>query len=242
MQKFLFFILVVLSANWAAAQQGTIDYKMTMSGVGKGTASTSTMSFSGGKVRVETNINMQGFSHKQVMLMLPNKPNTVTMLDAAAKTYSEISTNSTAKDAGLGKTSVKIVGKEKIQNLNCTHVVMTIGNRPMDIWTTKDIAGYENMLNYWKSSISGGNDQLYNELKKAGAEGFVVKTQIKNPEGGVTMELVKYDAKPVAASAFEIPAGYQKGSSLDPEKMKTMSPAERKKMLEEMMKKYDKKQ
>jgi hypothetical protein len=109
----------------------------------------------------------------------------------------------------------------------------------MDMWTTKDISGYENMLAYWKSSISGGNDQMYTELKKAGAEGFVVKMQIP---GSMTMELVKYDAKPVSASVFTIPAGYKKGTSMDPEKMKNMTPAERRKAMEEMMKQYGGKQ
>ena len=107
------------------------------------------------------------------------------------------------------------------------------------MWTTKDISGYENMLAYWKSSISGGNDQMYTELKKAGAEGFVVKMQIP---GSMTMELVKYDAKPVSTSVFAIPAGYKKGASVDPEKMKNMTPAERRKAMEEMMKQYGGKQ
>ncbi len=218
------------------AQQGTLEYKMTMSrGQENGMVSTSKMMFSGSKIRVETNMAIAGTKIKQAMLMLPEKPNVITMLDENAKTYREVSTGQKTMD----KVTLKVVGKEKIQNFNCTHVIVTVQNRPMDMWTTKDISGYENMLAYWKSSISGGNDQMYTELKKAGAEGFVVKMQIP---GSMTMELVKYDAKPVSTSVFAIPAGYKKGASVDPEKMKNMTPAERRKAMEEMMKQYGGKQ
>ncbi len=235
-------VFVLLGTMSAQAQQGTLEYKMTMSGGGQNNVSNSKMLFSNGKIRMETALNMPGFTHRQVMLMLPDKPNTMIMLNEASKTYTEVNTKSAAKSTDMGKVSVKMVGKEKLQNLNCTHVVVTMSNRPMDIWTTKDIAGYEGMMGYWKSSMGGGNDQMYNELKKAGAEGFVVKTQMKNPEGGMTMELVKYDTKPVAATVFNIPSDYKKGTSFDPEKMKNMTPEQRRKAMEEMMKQYGGKQ
>ncbi len=242
MKQLLITMIAVLGAISAHAQQGTIEYKMTMSGQGQSNVSTSKMQFASGKVRLETNLAMPGMSHKQVMLMLPDKPNTMIMLNEASQTYTEVTTKSAANDPNAAKVTVKVIGKEKLQNLNCTHIVVTMSNRPMDMWTTKDIAGYEGMMGYWKSSMSGGNDQMYNELKKAGAEGFVVKTQLKNPEGGMTMELVKYDTKPVSSAIFAIPSNYKKGTSIDPDKIKNMSPAERRKAMEEMMKQYGGKQ
>ncbi|WP_298349083.1 DUF4412 domain-containing protein [Runella sp.] len=236
MKQLLILSLSILITLSAVAQQGTLEYKMILSrGQEKGMVSASKMMFSGTKIRVETNMAIAGTTIKQAMLMLPEKPNVITMLDESSKTYREVSTGQKTMD----KVTLKVVGKEKIQNFNCTHVIVTTQNRPMDMWTTKDISGYENMLAYWKSSISGGNDQMYTELKKAGAEGFVVKMQIP---GSMTMELVKYDAKPVSASVFTIPAGYKKGTSMDPEKMKNMTPAERRKAMEEMMKQYGGKQ
>lgn len=226
----LFFTLGVM------AQQGTLEYKMTLSrGQENGMVSTSKMMFSGSKIRVETNMAIAGTTIKQAMLMLPEKPNVITMLDENSKTYREVNTGQKTMD----KVTLKVVGKEKIQNFNCTHVIVTTQNRPMDMWTTKDISGYENMMAYLKSGIAGGNDQMYTELKKAGTEGFVVKMQIP---GSMTMELVKYDAKPVPASVFTIPAAYKKGASVDPAKMKNMTPAERRKVMEEMMKQYGGKQ
>jgi len=236
MKQLLILGLSLLFTFGGMAQQGTLEYKMTLSqGQEKGMVSTSKMMFSGSKIRVETNMAIAGTTIKQAMLMLPEKPNVITMLDENTKTYREVSTAQKTMD----KVTLKVVGKEKIQNFNCSHVIVTVQNRPMDMWTTKDISGYENMLAYWKSSISGGNDQMYTELKKAGADGFVVKMQIP---GSMTMELVKHDAKPVSASVFTIPAGYKKGASVDPEKMKNMTPAERRKAMEEMMKQYGGKQ
>jgi hypothetical protein len=236
MKQLLILGLGMLITLSAVAQQGTLEYKMTLSGgQGQGMTSSSKMMFSGSKVRVETNMAIAGTTIKQAMLMLPEKPNVITMLDEKAKTYREVSTGQKTMD----KVTLKVVGKEKIQNFNCTHVIVTTQNRPMDMWTTKDISGYENMMAYLKSSIGGGNDQMYTELKKAGADGFVVKMQIP---GSMTMELVKYDAKPVPASTFTVPAEYKKGAAIDPEKMKNMTPAERRKAMEEMMKQYGGKQ
>lgn len=236
MKQLLILGLGMLITLSAVAQQGTLEYKMTLSrGQEQGMVSTSKMMFSGSKIRVETNMAITGTTIKQAMLMLPEKPNVIIMLDEKAKTYREVSTGQKTMD----KVALKVVGKEKIQNFNCTHVIVTTQNRPMDMWTTKDISGYENMMAYLKSGIAGGNDQMYSELKKAGAEGFVVKMQIP---GSMTMELVKYDAKPVSASVFTIPEGYKKGAAVDPGKMKNMTPAERRKAMEEMMKQYGGKQ
>lgn len=95
------------------AQQGTLEYKMTMSrGQENGMVSTSKMMFSGSKIRVETNMAIAGTKIKQAMLMLPEKPNVMTMLDENAKTYREVSTGQKTMD----KVTLKVVGKEKIQN------------------------------------------------------------------------------------------------------------------------------
>jgi hypothetical protein len=237
MKKIMILALNLLVVTGVWAQQGTLEYKMTMAGKGQGSGmlSESKMMFSGNKVRVEARINVGGASIHQVMLMVPEKPNVITLLEETSKTYRELSTSQKTMD----KVALKVVGKEKILSFNCIHVVVTVQNRPMDLWTTKDISGYENMLAYWKSGLSSGNAQVFNELKKAGADGFVVKMQIP---GSMTMELVKHDSKPVAASVFDIPAGYKKGASIDPEKMKNMTPAERRKVMEEMMKQYGGKQ
>ena len=212
MKRTLLLLTACLFSAFTYAQQGTIEYKTTIAGGPKPMTSTSTMSFSNGNIRIEAAIPIPGAAKpmKQTMLMLAKQPNTIYTLNDASQTYTESSTEKAAKTTPT-KATVKIVGKEKIQGLNCTHVLVNMGKMTMDMWTTKDIAGYEKMLSYWKSASNMGGDNLYSELKKSGAEGFVVRTKNGSVGGGMTMELISYDPKPVAASLFDIPKGYKKG-------------------------------
>lgn len=243
MKRTLLLLYTGLLSVTTYAQQGTIEYQTTISGGPQPMTSNSTMSFSNGNIRIEASIPIPGAAKpmKQTMLMLANKPNTVYMLNDASQTYTESSTEKPAKTDPI-KPTVKIIGKEKIQGLNCTHALVNMGKMTMDVWTTKDIAGYEKMLSYWKTARNMGGDDLYNELKKSGADGFFVRLKNSSVSGGMTMELVSYNPKPVSAALFEIPKGYKKGASFDPEKMKNMSPAERQKLMQEMMKQYGQKQ
>lgn len=237
MKRTLLFLYTCLLAVTASAQQGTLEYQTTISGGPQPMTTSSTMYFLNGDIRIDMAIPLPGGSTpmKQTMLMLGKQPNTVFMLNSRNQTYTEASTGKSGSIPTV-KPTVKVVGKETIVGMNCTHSVVTMGKTIMDIWTTKDITGYDKMQSYWKSNQPIGGENLYQELKKAGAEGFVVRTQNKAVKGGITMELVRYDPRPVASSLFEIPKGYKKGASFDPEKMKNMSPAERQKLMQEMMK------
>jgi hypothetical protein len=113
MKQLLILSLSILITLSAVAQQGTLEYKMILSrGQEKGMVSASKMMFSGTKIRVETNMAIAGTTIKQAMLMLPEKPNVITMLDESSKTYREVSTGQKTMD----KVTLKVVGKEKIQN------------------------------------------------------------------------------------------------------------------------------
>src|SRR5262249_46006867 len=87
-------------------------------------------------------------------------------------------------------------------------------------------------------------------LKEAGVEGFLAKMISRDPKTGApatTMELVKAEKRPVAASMFEIPAGYKKQAGslgmqpLPQEHQDTINKAmerltpEQRKMLENLM-------
>lgn len=238
MKQILLFIIASLLTVATYAQQGVLEYQTTISGGPQPIATASTMYFLNGNIRNEVAIALPGGARpmKQTMLMLTKHPNMVYMLHDATKTYTETSTEQIGKHP-QPKLTVKIIGKEMILGLNCVHASVDMGKTTMDIWTTKDIPGYEKMLSYWKSNPNVGGENLYNELKNKGAAGFVVRTKNNMAKGGMTMELVRYDPRPAAASLFEIPQGYKKGASFDSEKMKNMSPAERQKLMQQMMKK-----
>jgi hypothetical protein len=231
MKKLLFLVPALLLNAFAWAQQGTVEYKMTMSQGNESRTTNSTMYFSNGNVRTDINVPMPGASKpmKQSILMLASTPGTVYSLNDASKTYNETSTAQTPK-TNPGSVTVKVVGKEKVQNLNCTHAVVTFDRGSMDIWTSKDIPGYEKLLSYWRANSNFGGDNMFTELKKSGAEGFFVR--MKN--AGITTELVRYDTKPVDASLFEIPKDYKKRDHKSA--YGSMTPAERQKLLESFKK------
>ena len=242
--KQLFSVLTALFYSVCAfAQQGTIQYKITLGNSEKAITSTSTMYFLNGSTRVEANIPMPGSGKpiKQTVLMPASKPNVMYNLDDANKSYTETTVSPSAtKDV---KATVKVLGTETIQGLSCKHLSVTMDKTNMEVWTTKDIPGYEKMMSYWRSNPAMSSNSFYNELKKNNAEGFFVKTKTNGMRGGsMVMEMVSYNTKPVAASLFSIPAGYKKEAGFDPAAMEKMSPAERQKMVEQMMQKYAPKQ
>ncbi|WP_234733726.1 DUF4412 domain-containing protein [Tellurirhabdus bombi] len=243
MKKISFLLIALLLAPFVQAQQGSVEYKISMKSGNQNINSSSVMYFSNGNVRTEMSIPLPGAPKpiKQTMLLLTSKPNTVYLLNEATKTYTENATN-TASKTNPGKITVKVLGKEKIQNMNCTHAVVTTDKGNVEVWTTKEIPGYEKLISYWSSSKNFGVDNMYSELKKNDAEGFFVRMQNNAAPGGMVMDLVRYDTKAIPASQFEIPKDFKKGMSYDPEKMKNMSPAERQKAVEEMMKQYGLKQ
>lgn len=232
MKTILLLLPSFLLTTFTRAQQGTFDYKLTMAPNGQSRTSTSTLYFLNGNIRTDINITLPGMSKliKQSMLILEKTPKTVYILNESSRTYSETSTDY-GKTAPSGKVTVKVVGQEIIQKLNCTHSVVTSANGTMNVWTTRDIPGYEKLLSYWSSNKSFGSDNVLNALKKSGVDGFFVR--MKN--AAMTMDLVRYDTRPVAASLFEIPKDYKK-RAFDPSALNNLTPAERKKMMEAFQK------
>ncbi|GAA4409963.1 hypothetical protein GCM10023187_34000 [Nibrella viscosa] len=226
------------------AQQGTVEYKTTMMGGPQAVSSTSTMYYAKGNVRTEINVALPGVSRsmKQTILLLANKPNTLYMLNEANRTYSETSLKDAEKATGAQNITVTVIGKEKIKNLNTTHAEVKIGQGTMDVWTTKEIPGYADMQALMRANRSMGNANLYEELKKKGADGFFVRMATSTGRGEMLMELERYDTKPVAASLFQIPSDYKKVDAPDPAGMMNMSPAERQKFMQEMQKRQKSRQ
>ncbi len=242
--KNLILVCCLLLTRSAWAQQGTIEYKMTLgNGGAQGMTSSSTLYFANGNVRTDATMALPGATRpiKQSVLMLKSNPKTMVTLNEANHTYTETEMN-TVNSTTNGKTTVKILGKETVQNLPCTHVLLSFAKGGMEVWTTKAIPGYESLASFWKTSRNFGSSDVYSELVKNGADGFFVKMKSPGDKGGMNMELVRYDPRPVSAALFIIPKGYQKTEGFDPEKMKNMSPAERQKLMQEMMKQYGGKQ
>lgn len=188
--------------------------------------------------RIENDMNIPGMgSRKTVMLMLKSNPGIVYQLDLEKKSYTEIKSDGDENQNNEAYT-VEIIGKEKVAGYNCTHANVKSKESNFEVWTTKEIPDYQELLKtpYIKNSTKGANKSFMSgEL-----EGMMVRMKNANKNESFTMELVKFEKGNFPANMFEIPAGYSKGMSLDPSKMQNMTPEERQKMMEELMKQYGK--
>lgn len=235
MKKALFLPMILILALTVSAQDMYLEYKMTGPLTG-----TTRMYTSAAGVRTEADMNMPAVGMiKNVVIMPASKPNTVITVDEKAKTYTETTTNSS--DLPAMRYEVKVVGKEKISQYNCVHAIVNLnGQLAMEMWTSKDIPGYKDLLKMAKASSAVGSEDLYKQLESKGATGMMVKMMTSAGANAMTMELVKVEKRTNPARLFSVPAGYSKGAAFDMNQIKNMTPAQRQKLLEDMQKKYAK--
>ena len=245
-------ILFIAFAAISIAQNGAMfEFKITST---QGATGSIKVYYSSPGCRTEMQINVPQFPNggfAKTSITKSDKPTTSYSIDDKSKTYTIIETKpATPTTTGNADDyTVKIVGKEKVGNYNCTHAIVTKGTQSNEFWTTTEITEFE------KYSKTRGNNKFmgtggeYNALVKNGAGGFMVKTLTNDPRGGIfTMELVKFEKKDLVASLFEVPADYTEMTgtptavpgmpNIDVNKIQNMTPEERAKYIEDMKKQY----
>jgi len=249
MKKLFYSILFFASSTIVAIAQNGAQLEYTISSASGASGSIKAM-FAAGNSRVEMQMiipQMPGGGFTRTSILKSNKPSTSYTLDDKTKTYTTSEISKTNNNASCDNCVLKIIGKEKIRNYNCTHATVTKGAETNEFWTTKDIAEFETYVNSNSGNKYMGTNGDYDALKKNGAEGLVVKSITKDTRGGVfTMELTKFEKKELAASFFEIPSDYKPSNSASPagapaidiNKLQNMTPEERQKYMEEMKKQY----
>jgi hypothetical protein len=239
MKKILAFLILTLSFTVIAKSQNSyyMEFKMEVGSGKEGIKNISKTWHNANASRIEMDMNIPGMGvKKNVMLMNKNNPGVIITLDDAKKSYTEIkSPNDTSN---YEKYTIEILGKEKVGIYNCTHAKIKSKDQVFEVWTTKEIDAYKELQKsaFLKNQTKGMNNAfLSGEL-----EGMMVKMKDASPKEAMSMELMKFEKGNFPQSMFEIPAGYTKGMSFDPSKMQNMSPEERQKMMEELMKQYGK--
>ena len=242
----LSFVLSTLFFTTYWAQNGAVfEFKITST---QGATGSVTANYSSLGSRVEMQINipqMPGAGFTRTSIIKSAKPSTVYMLDKKNKTYS-ITETPAQKTANADNCTVKIVGKEKVGNYNCTHAIVTKGKEVTDFWTTTEIADFENYIKSNTGNKYMGSSDDYAALSKNGAAGFIVKTiSRESREGEFTMELVKFEKKELNATLFEIPSDYKVSANpasmapkIDATQLQNMTPEERAKYIEDLKKQY----
>lgn len=252
--KRLAFILAagLLAASSLNAQNGAhIQMKTTStrtSGPNQKTNNSTTDIYVGTEgSRMEINMKMpeKDTTIKMVMLQLKSRPHVAISLDERTKTYTE-TTSSDTSSTDTSKYTVKVVGNEMVNGYACKHVTITDSWGSADEWLTTSI-DYNQYADYFRNDRSLRTSAKEKALTAAGVSGFPVKITRKTNYSSTVMELVSFKKETVDASMFKIPDGYTKREiptygTPGGKDYRNMTPEERKKYMEELMKQMQQKQ
>lgn len=246
---FSFLSLLLFSAVALAQSGASIEYKITSS---KGANGTMKVNFSELGSLSEFNMAAPQMPNSILVKSLHKKstPNVSYTINDNTKTYSETPYKDDYADEDTKTYLVKKLGEETVGGYKCIHAMITEGKETHEVWNTKEVAAYASYMETFKSNKQISTQKREAALKAAGCDGLMVKAIHKGsePEGNMTIELVKLEKKTFSKSDFEIPAGYTKGGSpastisgiKSQEEIMKMSPEERKKYIEELKKAYAK--
>lgn len=246
----LFILLYVVVVVQLGAQGYYLEFKVSNTSQ-EANAVTGSMKLYAQNGNSRSSINMTsaalpGGDITMTTLSLKSAPDTVFMLDEKAKTYTALSsvTKDEWKERALADYKVEVLGKEKVNGYNTTHVRVLINDRlHEELWTTKDIEGYADFSKI-KSKYTG-QDNLYKALTAKGAEGMPVRIRVNESYSRMQMDLVKAEKRTNPSSLFTL-EGYNRGSGLSgfpvgPElmqdvirKMQDATPEEREELIRQM--------
>lgn len=197
-----------------------------------------------GNSRSEAKFDIPGMgknSFPSIGLFSADKPNEIIMLNPANKSYLVFPITMT-NNSQTKPPVITVVGKETVNGFNATHIKINDNSSIQDWWVTTDIPQYEKFLQI-KASKQIGDDRYYKAMKAAGVAGMPCKIKSSQMGSTVTFELLKATEMYIEPSMFKVPADYTQtqsvipGLDIDYSKMQNMTPEERKKFIEEQVKK-----
>ncbi|HVM86925.1 MAG TPA: DUF4412 domain-containing protein [Puia sp.] len=203
------------------------EYRLSTTGDIQINSSTKMYISSSGKTRVETSMTKNVTGDKPLSFVLigtSNKPNESILIDDENKTYTINHFNrDSMPNPGKIQSTVTRIGEEKILGYNCVHA-RVVSNKnlggffkitdTLDIWRSNDVPIQDQFKNLMKNFESKTGNFMYSnevvdQLKKMGCDGFMVKMEIRSKRSKTEEELVRAEHKSFPASMFEIPAGYK---------------------------------
>jgi Domain of unknown function (DUF4412) len=242
-------LFFAISIHFATAQGFYLEYKMSVKGH-EGSGSVSKTYYQDGNTLSEVTVNLGSFNKTVTTLLLKSAPDKIYMLNTDQKTYDEADINKKEemKDANPNDYQVAVLGKEKVNGYNCTHVkVLNLkDSMQTELWTTTEIPGYTDYMKV-KTKYTG-KDNLNKALEAKGAWGFPARIVATERMGAIQLDLVKATKQSNPASLFSLD-GYTKNtpnasqSSSPPpnnqqelmQKIQNMTPEERQKYLQQLL-------
>src|SRR3546814_8883125 len=111
------------------------------------------------------------------------------MLNERKKEYSVIDLNDINKRDDGEEYTVTRLGEENLHGMHCVRSkAVNEDGHTMEIWTTTEIPGYEDIAALYSKMQKMGSDYLWDELQQADAAGFMVKLEVQAEGGTSVME------------------------------------------------------
>jgi hypothetical protein len=249
MKRLILAVWALLPATLLVAQGYYVEYKLS-SNTAEGALSGAMKTYvQDGNTRMEMNMNTGMGAFNMVNLVLKSSPSTVYMLDEKSKTYTEIKTGDDEewRDYAQEEYEVTVLGKEKVNGYNATHVKVKRkgSNQDIELWNTTEIAGYTDFA-MMKTKYTGKYNML-KAMEAKGAAGFPVRIKAAQKQYAMQMDLVKAEKRTNPETLFTL-NGYTKGGNsampagIDMQemmrKMENMTPEEREKWVKQMQEMY----
>jgi len=221
MLRWTILLLLIVARPAFAGFEGYIEMTLKMkdgSGTMKGYISSV-----GTRTEIEARVlQMAGMPMQMTLVMKFSNPDVVYLLNDVAKTYTEFNVKDAAdvtKNRPEKTYTIKKLGKGTVAGYACEHLLLIANDGgETEVWMSKELVDLAAFREYMRRNRQSAEVLgMMKALKEAGVEGFLAKMISRDPKTGepaMTMELVKAEKRPVAASMFEIPAGYKKQAGI----------------------------
>lgn len=245
MKKIFLAVIVAVYASCSYAEGSYIEYKLSSENKPMGSLKVYTQDDNS---RSEISITMPQLPTgiNITTLMLKGDTKKAYMLDDKAKTYSEMDLdNPSAKEYAEMEYEVTVIGKEKVNGYNATHVKVK-GRKygsEQELWTSTEVANYAKYKNV-RSKYT--NNAMFKALADKGADGFPVRIVAVERGKSLQMDLVKAESTENPAALFSL-NGYTKSNPQTPrgapsqemiQQFQNMTPEQREEMIKKMKEQY----
>ncbi len=188
--------------------------------------------------------------YRMTTILKVSEPDKMYMLNDEKKTYTVVDLKKAHESAAKQPLDLKVrkLGRDTVGGLSCDKAVVTSpSGTETEICVTRELTP----SSAWLAAMNRERSGPLAALRANGLDGFPIRMitrEGRDKKVSSTFELVRFEKKTVPASAFEVPAGYQRssGSTMTPEQRKAMKDAlsrmtpEQRKQYDEMMKKQEK--
>lgn len=143
-------------------------------------------------------------------------PSHIVMINDKKKAYSVMDLEHEEADAKMKGYRIEVVGKEVLHGISTTHfkIITEAEGFVLEMWTSKDLPGYNEMIDIYKKSGQMGDNVIWDEIIKADADGFLVRMQGQQEGAATRLDLQHIEQAELSDSLFEIPANYKKKKSI----------------------------